>query len=47
MMKKLIAFIMLILISANANADCWLNGTRYTTGAVVGGLTCQPDGSWG
>jgi len=39
-------FTILMIVSIFANADCWYNGTAYPTGKIVGGLTCQADGTW-
>ena len=45
-MKKYIIAALLMLNSAVVFADCTYNGNLYPTGTVVGGLTCQEDGSW-
>jgi len=44
-MKKWL-FIMLIFTSFTVNANCYYNGNLYPPGTVIGGLTCQADGSW-
>jgi len=44
-MKKCMFFLLMVLSFA-ASADCIYNGNLYPTGAVIGGLTCQADGSW-
>ena len=48
-MNKSILFVVLLFISSVsvAVADCKYNGNLYPTGTVIGGLTCQADGSWG
>jgi len=45
-MKKIIALTILMLVSNIAIADCMYNGYLYPVGTVVGGLTCQADGTW-
>lgn len=44
-MKKFM-FFLIVVISFNSNAACLYNGNPYPTGTVIGGLTCQADGSW-
>lgn len=46
-MNKSIIFVVLLFISSVAVADCKYNGNLYPTGTVIGGLTCQADGTWG
>ena len=43
---KWLVFFAMVMIGNVAYADCQLNGRSYGTGSVVGGKTCQPDGSW-
>ena len=43
---KIITFSLLILISMNVSAGCFLNGQEHPTGAVVDGYTCGADGYW-
>ena len=45
-MKKYIIAALLMLNSTVVFADCTYNGHLYPAGTVVGGLTCQADGSW-
>ncbi len=45
-MKKYIIAALFILNSTVVFADCTYDGYSYPTGTVVGGLTCQADGSW-
>ena len=35
-----------LLLSSMAHAVCYRDGKPYPTGAVVGGYTCMPDGTW-
>jgi len=43
---KIFAFLLLMMASLSASADCTYDGNLYPTGAVIGGYTCQADGSW-
>lgn len=45
-MKNIAILLLLATFSATAQSACLLNGTLYPTGATVGGLTCQADGTW-
>lgn len=44
-MKKLL-FAILMIISFTANSDCLYDGNLYPTGAIIGGMVCQEDGTW-
>jgi len=46
-MNKIAVIICLSFASVTVSADCLYNGYLYPTGAVIGGLTCQADGTWG
>jgi len=43
---KGLMFLILFTLSQTVSAACWYAGYSYPTGSVVGGLTCQADGSW-
>jgi hypothetical protein len=43
---KIYIFFLLMVVSFTVSADCLYNGNLYPTGAIVGGLTCQVDGTW-
>ena len=49
-MKKRLLILLLIGVSAIASslvsAGCMYGDYEYPTGTVIGGLTCQGDGSW-
>ena len=45
-MKRLLLALLLAFAAHCAWADCDYSGKRYSTGAKVGGRTCQSDGSW-
>jgi len=46
--KTLTTLLFLITCSfaSGAWADCVYKGNSYPTGTKIGGLTCQPDGTW-
>jgi len=41
-----LALVLLVAVTAPAFADCYVNGVRYPTGSVVGGLECTEQGTW-
>ena len=47
-MKKSVIVVLfgLGLFSLPAYADCIYKGKYYPTGTVIGGKTCQKDGTW-
>jgi len=48
-MRLLLATALLLLSTAFAQQQprgCYYNGNFYPVGTVIGGLTCQPDGTW-
>ena len=49
MMRDTIKILMLLLtcgFASGAWADCYYQGTSYSTGTTIAGLTCQADGTW-
>ncbi|MBL8350194.1 MAG: hypothetical protein JNL87_07740 [Burkholderiaceae bacterium] len=49
MARKTLAVLALVLAAGFAStawADCVYQGKKYPTGTKIGGLTCQPDGTW-
>ena len=42
----ILALILGIFIAPKAYADCEFDGKTYPTGTEIGGLICQPDGTW-
>ena len=46
--KTLMSLLFLITFgfSSAVWADCVYQGKSYPTGTKIGGLTCQPDGTW-
>ena len=46
-MKQIFCSILFLIISTTAvYANCVYDGKTYPTGTKIGGLVCQPDGSW-
>jgi hypothetical protein len=48
-MRRVLSGVLLLLSLCSASdvlADCVYGGRIYPTGARVGNLTCQPNGSW-
>lgn len=43
---RLLAIALATLWMTAAQADCLWQGKSYPTGTRIGGLTCQPDGTW-
>ena len=37
---------LMILVIPKAYADCQFNGKMYPKGTDIGGLVCQPNGTW-
>lgn len=47
LMKSLLFILMFLFGMATvASADCIYDGQTYPTGTEIGGLVCQPDGTW-
>lgn len=46
MARKVLLFMVGLLVSTLAQAVCYRDGKAYPTGANVGGFVCQPDGTW-
>ena len=42
----LFTLIFLFGTATAASADCIYDGQSYPTGTEIGGLVCQPDGTW-
>lgn len=42
----LIVLVCLVISVGQALADCLYNGRWYPTGTNIGGVVCQPDGTW-
>jgi hypothetical protein len=43
----LLAILVFLAVSAgSALADCLYDGLWYPTGTNIGGVVCQPDGTW-
>jgi hypothetical protein len=42
----LAALVFLVLCASTAMADCIYSGRSYPTGTNIGGVVCQPDGTW-
>jgi len=40
------ALLMTLGFATGAWADCVYQGKTYPTGTVIGGLTCQANGTW-
>ena len=40
------ALMFLIIFAETAQADCIYNGRAYPTGTNIGGVVCQPNGTW-
>ena len=40
------ALVLLTMFAGTAQADCIYNGRAYPTGTNIGGVVCQPDGTW-
>jgi hypothetical protein len=40
------ALMFLIIFAGTAQADCIYNGRAYPTGTNIGGVVCQPNGTW-
>jgi hypothetical protein len=48
-MKIIATFAVLAFLAVSAGtalADCIYNGRSYPTGTNIGGVVCQPDGTW-
>jgi hypothetical protein len=45
-MKVIATFVFLIIFAGAAQADCIYNGRAYPTGTNIGGVVCQPNGTW-
>ena len=48
-MKIIVTFAMLVflaVLAGTARADCIYDGHSYPTGTNIGGVVCQPDGTW-
>ena len=43
---SLSTLILMILVIPKAYADCQFNGKTYPQGTNIGGLVCQPNGTW-
>lgn len=41
-----VAFVITCGFASAVWADCVYQGRSYPTGTRIGGLTCQPDGTW-
>lgn len=40
------ALALLTIFAGTAQADCIYNGRAYPTGTNIGGVICQPNGTW-
>ena len=48
-MKTIVTLVVLVCLAVSAGtalADCFYNGRWYPTGTNIGGVVCQPDGTW-
>lgn len=48
-MKIIATFAVLVFLAVwagTATADCIYNGRSYSTGTNIGGIICQPNGTW-
>ena len=48
-MKNIATLVVLMFLAVSAGtalADCIYNGRSYPTGTNIGGVVCQPDGTW-
>jgi|SoiMethySBSTD1v2_1073268.scaffolds.fasta_scaffold5441387_1 hypothetical protein len=48
-MKIIATFAVLVFLAVSpgsARADCIFNGRSYPTGTTIGGVVCQPNGTW-
>ncbi len=48
-LKTIAALVILLFLAVSARmalADCIYNGVSYPTGTNIGGVVCQPDGTW-
>jgi hypothetical protein len=43
----LTVLVLLLFAAGSALADCVYDGRSYPTGTNIGGVICQPDGTWG
>ena len=41
-----VVLVFLALSAGSARADCVYNGRWYPTGTNIGGVVCQPNGTW-
>ncbi|GFE72133.1 hypothetical protein [Chroococcus sp. FPU101] len=46
MKQVFLALFLMIVTTSAAYADCIYDGKTYPTGTDLGGLICQPDGTW-
>jgi len=48
-MKTIVTLMILACLAVSVStalADCSYNGRWYPTGTNIGGVVCQPDGTW-
>ena len=48
-MKTIMTFAIIVFLAVSAvtaSADCIYNGRSYPTGTNIGGVVCQPNGTW-
>jgi hypothetical protein len=48
-MKTIATFVVLTFLAISADtalANCTYNGRSYPTGTNIGGVVCQPNGTW-